>query len=299
MVPGHEIAGVVAAVGKNVTKFKVGQSVGVGCMVDSCKGCAGCRAGDEQYCRKGFVGTYNGRHMHPHHPEFNEEGGAPTYGGYSQDIVVNQDFVLSIPSNLDQAAAAPLLCAGITVYAPMVREGLLPNMKLGVAGLGGLGHMAVKFGVAMGCEVTVFSRGKGKKSDALVNLGAHHYVDTKDAKEVEAAANSIDFMVNTIPAVYDIHLYLGLLKHSSTMVIVGGCPEPIPVQAFGLIFKNIRVVGSLIGGVQITQEMLDFCGRHNITCEIEKIEAKDVNTAWDRTCKGDVKYRFVIDTSTI
>ena len=299
LVPGHEIGGHVVAVGANVTKFKVGDIVGVGCMVDSCRSCKNCSAGDEQYCRNGAVFTYNSKFKYPHCVECNSEGGNPTYGGYSEAIVVDQRFVVSIPSNLDLAAATPLLCAGITVYSPMIHYGLSPNMRLAVAGLGGLGHMAVKIGLAFGCHVTVLSRGTSKKHDVLNNLKAHAFVDVTNEEEVRAAGGSFDFIVDTISAKHDVNMYVGLLAVDGKFIVVGASPEQLEFNPSAFIFGRKVLGGSLIGGVRETQEMLDFCGRHNITCDIERISAKDINVAYERTLKSDVKYRFVIDAKTL
>jgi uncharacterized zinc-type alcohol dehydrogenase-like protein len=301
MVPGHEIGGVVVAVGSAVTKFAVGDRVGVGCMVDSCRKCRNCHRGEEQYCSNGRVGTYNSREKHPHCPGYNHQGGehTPTYGGYSKDIVVDESFVLRIPDNLDLAAATPLLCAGITVFSPMAHFGLAPTMRMAVAGLGGLGHMAVKLGVAWGCHVTVISRGSGKREEALTKLGAHAFLDATDAGAMKSAGDSFDFMINTIAVNHDINTYLSLIAVDGKMIMVGGVVEPMALSSFGLLLSRKTVAGSLIGGIKETQDMLNFCGRHNIVCEIERIDASYINQAYDRTVASDVKYRFVIDTATI
>jgi len=299
MVPGHEIAGVVVAVGSKVTKFKVGQSVGVGCMVGSCRTCTSCRRGEEQYCSSGMVGTYNSKAKYPHMAEYSPDGGKVTYGGYSKAIVVDQDFVVSIPSNLNLAGAAPLLCAGITTYSPYIAVGLRPHQRVAVMGLGGLGHMGVKFAVAMGCDVTVISRGTGKKDSALNELKAHHFIDSTDAAALKAAGFSFDFILDTISAPHDIGSFIDLLSVDGKLCIVGAPPAPLALPAGKLIFGRKTWCGSLIGGVRETQEMLDFCGRHNITCDIEVISANQIDVAYERTLKSDVKYRFVIDTNTI
>lgn len=299
LVPGHEIGGVVTAVGSAVTKFKVGDIVGVGCMVDSCRTCHPCRLGEEQYCATGCSYTYNSRAKYPHMAEYTPEGGAPNYGGYSDSIVVTQSFVLHIPSNLDLAAATPLLCAGITTFSPFMHFGLRPSHKLAVIGLGGLGHMGVKFGKAFGSHVTVISRGTAKRDSALTELGAHAYLDSTDAEAMAAAKGNFDFILNTVSAEHDLMAYINLLTLDGTIVLVGAPPCSLPIRGGALIGGRRRVAGSLIGGVKETQDMLDFCGRHNITCDIELIDASKINEAWDRTVRSDVKYRFVIDTTTL
>lgn len=292
MVPGHEIGGVVVAVGSKVSKLKVGDHAGVGCMVDSCRHCRYCKAGEEQYCKTGMVGTYNSTH------KYAVECGTNTYGGYSQRIVVDEAFALNIPKNLDLAGATPLLCAGITVYSPMMFYGLRPYHKFGVVGLGGLGHMAVKFGVAMGNHTRVISRGTAKKESSLNELKAHGFVNSKSEEEMKAAAGSFDFIVCTVSAEFDMNTYLSLLADDGKFIVVGAPPTPVPVRTSSLIFGRKTIGGSLIGGISETQDMLDFCGRHNITCDIEKIGAKEIDNAYERTVAGDVKYRFVIDTNT-
>mmetsp|Transcript_221 Transcript_221/g.320 ORF Transcript_221/g.320 Transcript_221/m.320 type:complete len:356 (+) Transcript_221:78-1145(+) len=295
ITPGHEIVGIVRAVGENVTKFKVGQRVGVGCMVDSCRECTSCREGDEQYCESGFTGTYNARHQRKSHPE----AGTVTHGGYSEGVVVDQDFVVPVPENLDFAAAAPLLCAGITTYSPLLHYGLRPNMTLGVAGLGGLGHMAVKFGVAFGAQVVVLSRGTDKKDDAM-KLGAHEYVDTTDKSAMEKAASTMDMIVDTICAQHDMNAYLSLLRKDGKLCLVGASPEPLPVPAFSLLGQRRSLAGSLIGGVRETAEMLAFCGRKNVVPMVEVISADQVDEAYERMRKkNDVRYRLVIDIATM
>jgi uncharacterized zinc-type alcohol dehydrogenase-like protein len=299
MVPGHEISGVVEAVGASVKGFAVGDHVGVGCMVGSCGECSFCKEGLEQYCTSGMIGTYNSKEKYPHMAEYTAEGGGITYGGYSQAIVVDQKFVLKIPKNLDLAGAAPLLCAGITTYSPLKHFGLQAGMKLGVMGLGGLGHMAVKFGVAMGAKVTVISRGTSKKQSALADLKAHDFLDSTDDEAMKAQAGSFDFILDTISANHDIAGVMKMLGSNGKVVVVGVPTEPWSVSAMDFIWGRKSLSGSLIGGVAETQEMLDFCGAHNIVCDIELIKAADVNEAWERTTKADVKYRFVIDASTI
>lgn len=300
-VVGHEIGGYVKAVGSAVTKFKVGDKVGVGCMVNSCQSCKSCKSGEEQYCLGGgMVGTYASKEKYPHCGGYNEEGGEQTHGGYCQDIVVDQSFVLNIPENLDLASATPLLCAGITVYSPISQFGLRPGQKLAVAGLGGLGHMAVKIGVAWGCEVTVLSRGTGKKEEALNKLGAHHFVDSKVEAEMAAVAGQFDMLIDTIAAKHDIGAYLSTVGVDGRMVLVGAPPGSFELPgSSALIFGRKSLCGSLIGGVRETQEMLDFCALHNITCAIEMCDADYINQAYERTCNADVKYRFVIDTATL
>jgi uncharacterized zinc-type alcohol dehydrogenase-like protein len=298
MVPGHEIGGVVVAVGAEVTNFTVGQHAGVGCMVDSCLKCDHCAAGNEQFCVTGCVFTYNGKYKYEHSAEYTAEGGNITYGGYSESIVVDSKFCLAIPQSLDLAAATPLLCAGITCYSPLKRFGLQKGQKLAVAGLGGLGHMGVKLGVAMGAEVTVISRGAGKKEEALGKLGAHAFLDSTDPAAFAAAAGTFDFILDTIAADHDIAAYLGLLRAYGKCVLVGVPPKPLTLHAFNIVGGGKTLAGSLIGGIVETQEMLDFCAEHKIVCEIEVIAAKQISEAYDRAVASDVKYRFVIDTAT-
>lgn len=300
MVPGHEIAGIVTAVGENVTKFTVGQKVGVGCMVESCRSCPPCKEGSEQLCNNGMVGTYNSRMTHPHCPGYDKDPNkcAVNYGGYSQGITVNQDFVCSVPDNLAFEKVAPLLCAGITVYSPMARFGLKKEHKFAVAGLGGLGHMAVKIAKAWGCHVTVISRGDKKKEDALKTLGADAYLDVTDDEAVKNAAEAFNFMIDTISAKHSVSRYMSMVSCDGTLVMVGADTNACDVKPMELLFRRKSLVGSLIGGVRETQEMLDFCGKHNVTPEIELIDGTKVTEAYDRTIKSDVKYRFVIDTST-
>lgn len=294
LIVGHEIIGNVVAVGGSVTKFKVGDVAGVGCFTDSCRNCGDCKDGEEQYCSGdgGMHGTYGSERPESQHP------GGMTQGGYSSDIVVDENYVLTIPDNLNCAAAAPLLCAGITCYSPFVHYGLKAGMNLGVVGLGGLGHMGVKIGKAMGCNVTVFSRTAGKKETAM-KLGATNFVISTNDEEMKAAANSIDFIYDSIAFKHAMAPYINCLKRDGSYVMVGGVGAPMDdVVPFALIMKRIKLGGSLIGGIRETQEMLDFCSKHNITCDIEliKAECEAVDAAWDRAIKGDVKYRFVIDT---
>lgn len=299
MVPGHEICGTVEAVGSSVTNFKVGDVVGVGCMVDSCRSCSFCKAGEENYCKGGMVGTYNSTAKYEHMPEHNAKGGATTYGGYAESIVVDASYVLHVPSNLDLAAATPLLCAGITTYSPLKHFGLKPYHKLAVLGLGGLGHMAVKFGLAFGSDVTVISRGSLKRDSALNDLKANHYIDSTDEVAMAAAAGTFDFMIDTIAADHDVGAMMGLLTTNGKCVMVGVPETPFKIHAFSFIGGRKTLSGSLIGGIEETQEMLEFCGRHNIVCDIEMIRASEINTAYERAIKSDVKYRFVIDNSTL
>lgn len=284
-VAGHEIIGRVTSVGAEVTKFKVGDTVGVGCLVDSCRSCPSCAEHLEQYCTNGFVGTY-----------MSEDPilGGPTYGGYSSAIVVDQDFVLRIPTNLDLAAAAPLLCAGITTYSPLRHWQVGPGSKVGVVGLGGLGHMGVKLAAAMGAEVVVFTTSPGKVADAKA-LGAHDVVISTDEADMTRYAGQLDFILDTVAAPHNLDPLILCLKRDGTICLVGAPSTPHPTPAiFPLIFSRRGIAGSLIGGLKETQEMLDFCGEHNITAEIEKITMDGINDAYERMLKGDVKYRFVI-----
>ncbi|WP_367274404.1 NAD(P)-dependent alcohol dehydrogenase [uncultured Legionella sp.] len=291
-VPGHEIIGRVLATGSKVSDYKVGELVGVGCMVDSCHRCQSCDEGLEQYCNNGFTGTYNGK---------DNIGGTPhpfTLGGYSEQITVDERFVVRIPENLDPAAAAPLLCAGITTYSPLKHWNVGPGLKVGIIGLGGLGHMGVKFAHAMGAEVIMITTSPEKGADAK-KLGADHVLLSTDKGAMSAAQNSFDFLLNTIPVGHNVDPYMALLKRDATMVIVGAVEPLTQVNGAPLIFGRRHMAGSLIGGVPETQEMLDFCGKHNITCDIERINIQEVNEAYDRTVKGDVKYRFVIDMASL
>ncbi len=288
MVPGHEIVGRVTAVGDHVKNFKVGDLAGVGCMVDSCRTCPQCAAGDEQFCENGMVGTYNGM----------DKNGQPTYGGYSKQIVVDESFTLHIPHNLDLKAVAPLLCAGITTYSPLRRYNAGPGQKVAVVGLGGLGHMGVKLAVAFGAEVTVLSTSDNKEADAK-RLGAHHFVNSRNADKMKSFAGHFDFILNTVSAPNDYNALLGLLHTNGTMVLVGAPPEPSAISGFSLIMGRRSIAGSLIGGIKETQEMLDFCGEHNITSDVEMISIDKINEAYERILKADVKYRFVIDMSSL
>ncbi len=291
-VPGHEIVGRVRAVGGEVTRFAPGDAVGVGCMVDSCRECASCRDGEEQYCTgSGFVGTYNG-------PD--PAMGGHTFGGYADHVVVDQDFVLRVGHDeAELAAVAPLLCAGITTYSPLRHWKVGPGQRVGVVGLGGLGHMGVKIAAAMGAEVVVFTTSPGKKQDAL-RLGAADAVVSKDADAMAAQEGSFDFVLNTVAAPLDLDLYLRLLKRDGTMVLVGVPAEPHQSPDVGnLVFRRRALAGSLIGGVRETQEMLDFCRERGITSDIELIPMDGINEAYDRMVRSDVKYRFVIDMGTL
>jgi uncharacterized zinc-type alcohol dehydrogenase-like protein len=286
-VPGHEIVGVVEAVGSEVSKYQVGDRVGVGCMVNSCRTCASCQEGEEQYCENGLVGTYNGK----------DRDGTTTYGGYSTHIVTDEDFVLRIPENLPLDATAPLLCAGITTYSPLHHFGVRAGMRVGIVGLGGLGHMGVKFAKAMGAHTTVLSHSPGKEKDALA-LGADEFVVTRDPEALEAYTSTFDFLLNTVSAPHDLNMYINLLRRDGRMVLVG-LPDPTPVAAFPLVLKRRSLSGSLIGGIRETQEMLDFCAQHGIVCDIERIGMQEINEAYERMLRSDVKYRFVIDMATL
>ncbi|MCK8495045.1 NAD(P)-dependent alcohol dehydrogenase [Spirosoma sp. RP8] len=289
MVPGHEIVGRVVAVGSQVSKFSVGDLAGTGCMVDSCRECESCRQGLEQYCLKGNSQTYNG---------LEQDKKTPTYGGYSNTIVVNEDFVLHVPERLDLAAAAPLLCAGITTYSPLRHWKVGPGHKLAVLGLGGLGHMGVKFGVALGAEVTVLSTSPNKEANAK-ELGAHNFVVTSDPAQLDKVTGYFDFILDTVSAEHDYGQYLSLLKVDGVHICVGAPPTPAALQAFSLIIGRKSIAGSSIGGIAETQEMLDFCADKGIVSDIEMIDIKDIHQAYDRMVKGDVRYRFVIDMATL
>ncbi|MFF3021251.1 NAD(P)-dependent alcohol dehydrogenase [Gottfriedia sp. NPDC057948] len=288
LVPGHEIAGIVTDVGAEVTKYKVGDRVGVGCMVDSCGHCENCRKGEEQYCLKGNTPTYAGV----------DKYGEPTQGGYSTHIVVTEDFVVRIPDNIELGAAAPLLCAGITTYSPLNHWGAGPGKKIAVIGMGGLGHMAVKIANAMGAEVTVLSQTLNKKEDGL-QFGASHYYATNDAGTFEKLAGTFDLVINTVSAKINLDAYLRLLTLDGTLVNVGAPAEPLSLSVFSLIGHRRSFAGSMIGGIRETQEMLNFCGEHNIVPNIEVISADQIDEAYKRVLASDVKYRFVIDTSTM
>lgn len=288
IVPGHEVIGRIKAVGSDVSGFNAGDRVGVGCMVDSCRDCDSCHAGYEQFCEAGFAPTYNG--IDPYI-------GGTTYGGYSNNIVVTEDFVLRLPANLDAAASAPLLCAGITTYAPLKRFHTGPGKKVGVCGLGGLGHMAIKIAHAMGAEVTLFTHSEHKRDDAL-RLGADHVVLSGDRKAMRAYTGQLDTIINTISAAHDLNTWLKLLKVNGAMVLVGlpaNGSDHAPVKAGNLIRKHCILTGSFIGGIAETQEMLDFCGKHDITSDVEVLPLDQVNEALERLEKNDVKYRFVLE----
>ncbi|SFN32214.1 NAD(P)-dependent alcohol dehydrogenase [Dokdonella immobilis] len=288
MVPGHEIVGEVSAVGDAVTKYKVGDTVGVGCFVDSCRECASCREGEEQYCQKGMTGTYN---------SFERGTRTPTHGGYSTRIVADENYVLRIPPSIPLDRAAPLLCAGITVYSPMRHYGVEAGDSVAVVGLGGLGHMAVKIARAMGARVTVLSTSPSKRDDALA-LGADDFAATSDPTVFKTRAGSFDFVLDTVSAPHDYNAYLGLLRRDGTMILVGLPDQPVPLSAGPLIMGRRRLAGSLIGGIRETQEMLDFCAEHGVASDIELIPVEKINEAYERMIKGDVRYRFVIDCAT-
>ena len=287
MVPGHEIAGTVSAVGDEVTLFNVGDRVGVGCFVDSCRECENCKAGDEQYCLKGEVPTYNGK----------EYDGEPTFGGYSKAIVVDENYVLNIPEGVELDVAAPLLCAGITLYSPLNHWDAGPGKKVAIVGMGGLGHMGVKIASAMGAEVTVLSQSLSKQEDGK-RFGADHYYATSEKQTFSELRNSFDLIINTVAANLPVDRYLSLLKLNGTMVNVGIPDSPDNFHAFSLAAMRRSMAGSKIGGIRETQEMLDFCAEHGIGAEIETIGVDEVDGAWDRVVGSDVRYRFVIDTAT-
>ena len=290
VVPGHEIVGKITKVGEGVSKFKVGDFAGVGCLVDSCRTCSSCAKDLEQYCLNGWVGTYGGADKHL---------GGFTHGGYSEKIVVDEDFVLKVPSNLDLAAVAPLLCAGITTWSPLRHWKVGKGSKVAVVGLGGLGHMAIKLANALGADVTLFSRTDSKTQDAL-DLGAHHVVISSDEAQMAAVAGKFDIIIDTVPYVHDVNPYISTLAISGTLVLVGylGGLEPI-LNTVPLIMGRKSVAASLIGGIAETQEMLDFCGEHNIVSDIEIIKMQEINEAYERMIKSDVKYRFVIDMASL
>ncbi|KJY44627.1 MULTISPECIES: NAD(P)-dependent alcohol dehydrogenase [unclassified Streptomyces] len=288
MVPGHEIAGVVAEVGRGVTKFAVGDHVGVGCFVDSCRACEYCLRGQEQYCVQGMTGTYNAR----------DRKGDPTYGGYSTHVVVDENYTVRIPDGLALDVAAPLLCAGITLYSPLKHWQAGPGKKVAIVGLGGLGHMGVKIAAALGAEVTVLSQSLRKQEDGL-RLGASHYYATSDEATFEKLAGSFDLVISTVSAPLGLDAYLGLLKVDGALVNVGAPEEPVELNLFSVITGRKTLAGSMIGGIAETQEMLDFCAEHGLGSEIELIRAEQINEAYERVLSSDVRYRFVIDASTI
>ena len=289
MVPGHEIVGRVTAVGAKVQRFKAGDRVGVGCMVDSCRTCPSCRKDLEQFCVKGAAFTYNSTEM---------DRKTPTYGGYATDVVVDEKFVLSVPASLDPAGAAPLLCAGITTYSPLRHWKVKAGDQVAVVGLGGLGHMAVKLAAAMGAEVTMLSTSPAKEADAR-RLGATGFGLTTDKATFKRLAGKFDFILDTISASHDVQAYMGMLKVDGAMVLVGVPPDPATVHASTFIFGRKSLSGSLIGGIAETQEMLDFCGKHGIVADVEVIPAEKVNEAYERTVRSDVRYRFVIDLASL
>ncbi|MFF5482511.1 NAD(P)-dependent alcohol dehydrogenase [Streptomyces sp. NPDC012935] len=288
MVPGHEIAGIVSEVGSGVTKYQVGDRVGVGCLVDSCRECENCKAGLEQYCTGGNVGTYNAV----------GKDGEPTYGGYSQKVVVDENFVVRIPDGLSLDVAAPLLCAGITTYSPLRHWNAGPGKKVAILGMGGLGHMGVKIAHALGAEVTVLSQSLRKKDDGL-KLGADHYYATSDPKTFEELHGTFDLILSTVSAPLNLDQFLSLLRTDGAFVNVGAPEEPVALNLFSVIGGRKTLAGSGIGGIQETQEMLDFCAEHGLGAEIELIAASEINEAYERVLNSDVRYRFVIDTATI
>ncbi len=289
VVPGHEIVGRVSAVGGEVTKFKVGDLAGIGCMVDSCRECDNCKEGLEQYCANGMTGTYN---------SMEKDGSGITYGGYSKQILAHEDFVLHISKDQPLEGVAPLLCAGITTYSPLKHWNVTKGDKVGVVGLGGLGHMAVKLAASMGAEVTMLSHSPSKEKDAK-KLGAHKFILTSDAAQAKSVAGYFDFILDTVSADHDYNLYLKMLKTNGVMVCVGVPSSPASIPAFNLIGGRKTIAGSLIGGLPETQEMLDYCAKHNIVSDVEVIKISEINEAYERMLKGDVKYRFVIDMATL
>lgn len=289
IVPGHEIVGRVTAIGSAVTRFKVGDLAGIGCMVDSCRTCDNCRQGLEQYCAEGSVFTYGG---------VERDGSGNTYGGYSKSILSHEDFVLHISDKLPLEGVAPLLCAGITTYSPLRHWKVGNGTRVGVLGLGGLGHMAVKLAVSMGAEVTMLSHTAAKEADAK-KLGAHKFVLTTDAEQIKSVTGYFDFILDTVSAEHDYNFYLSLLRTNGTMVCVGVPPVPATIPAMNLIFGRKSFAGSLIGGIPETQEMLNYCAENNIVSDVEVIAMKDINEAYERMLKGDVRYRFVIDMATL
>lgn len=290
IVPGHEIIGRVTGVGEKVSGVKPGDTVGVGCMVDSCRSCKPCQEGLEQFCQQGMVATYNGI------DRFDE---SVTYGGYSESIVVSERFVLRVPEKLDPASAAPILCAGITTYSPLRYFGVGPGHKVGILGMGGLGHMGVKFAKALGAEVTIFTRSENKVAEAK-RQGADHVVISTDPENMSVVADSFDFLLDTIPVQHDLNPYLNCLKYNGIHILVG-LLEPVepPVEAGALLFRRRSLTGSLIGGIPETQEVLDFCAEHDISCDVEMLDIQNINAAYERMKRGDVKYRFVIDMASL
>lgn len=289
MVPGHEIIGTVISVGSEVTKVKTGDRAGVGCFVDSCRTCPSCEAGLENYCEHGFTGTYN---------SMTRDGKTLNFGGYSEQIVADERFVLKVSEKLDPAGAAPLLCAGITTWSPLRHWKVGPGQNVGIIGLGGLGHMGIKFARSLGARVTCFTTSKSKIADAK-RLGAHEVVLSSDTEAVAKLAHRFDFILDTVSANHDLNTYLGLLKREGTLCLVGVPPEAAAVHAFGLVMGRKSLAGSLVGGLPETQEMLDYCAEHGIVSDVEVIPASAINEAYDRMLRSDVKYRFVIDMATL
>ncbi len=289
IVPGHEIVGQVTAIGSAVTKFKQGDTVGVGCVVDSCRACTNCKEGLQQFCDSGAIFTYN---------SLERDGVTRTFGGYSTKITVDENYVLAVPTSLPLNAVAPLLCAGITTYSPLRHWEVGKSSHVGIVGLGGLGHMGVKFAAAFGSEVTVISTSKHKAEDAK-RLGAHHFLVSTDEEAMTKHAKQFDFILDTVSAQHDLTALLSLVKRDGTLVMVGVPPDAVPLRTFSIISGRKSVAGSLIGGIPETQEMLDFCGKHNIVSDVEMIQMKDINTAYERMIRGDVRYRFVIDSKSI
>jgi uncharacterized zinc-type alcohol dehydrogenase-like protein len=288
-VPGHEIVGRVVKTGNAVTKFKEGDLAAVGCMVDSDRTCDACREGEEQFCASQPVFTYNAPDKYL---------GGVTYGGYSQSIVVDEAFVLRVPKNLNLAATAPLLCAGITTYSPLRHANIRAGQKVGVVGLGGLGHMGVKLAAAFGANVVVFTTSANKTADAI-RLGAHEAINSKNEADMQKQSNTFDFILDTIPAKHNINLYINLLKRDRTLAFVGAPSEPLPLEVAGLLFGRKKIAGSIIGGIRETQEMLDFCSEHNVVADIEMIGLREIDQAYERLLKNDVRYRFVIDLASL
>ncbi|CAG5067812.1 Aldehyde reductase YahK [Dyadobacter sp. CECT 9623] len=288
-VPGHEIVGKIISVGDHVSKFKIGDTVGVGCIVDSCRECQYCQDGLEQFCEPGMTGTYNSPDKYLD---------TPTFGGYSESVVVDENYVLRIPENLDLAATAPLLCAGITTYSPLRHWNVGPGQKVGIVGIGGLGHMGIKIAKAMGAEVVAFTTSEAKFAEAK-RLGADEVVMSKDKDQMAAYTGKLHFILDAVSAEHDINAFLSLLRVDGSLALVGAPEQPLPVAAFSLIMGRKSFSGSMIGGIAETQEMLDFCGEHNITADIEMIDMQEINEAYERMLKGDVKYRFVIDMASL
>ncbi len=289
MVPGHEIVGRVTKVGAHVKQFKPGDLAGIGCFVDSCRECANCKAGDEQYCLTHLVGTYNA---------YERDGKTPTYGGYSTQIVVDEQYTLKVSPKLALEAVAPLLCAGVTTWSPLRHWKVGPGHKIGILGLGGLGHMGVKFAASFGAEVTMLSGSPSKEADAK-RLGAHHFALTSDKAKMKELSGHFDFILDTVSAPHDFTAITRLLKTNGTLICVGVPPEPAQIPPFSLIANRISIAGSMIGGIRETQEMLDYCAEHNIVSDIELIDIKDINNAYERMTKNDVRYRFVIDIASL